>query len=312
MMSRRIISAIVLLVISFGACALEGDYKSRLSRDSILIGDQIDWSVIIDIKKGEVFELTEPEETPVPGVETISKMVLDTLKDKKDMLQIEAKMVVTSFDSGSYQLPDLVGILEHTDGTREAIVFEGPALEVTTIPIDTATYEIKDIKGQMTYPITFRELLPWFGLALLLAAIVWAAVRYIRHRRENRTFFGRPVVKDPAHIVALRELEKIRRQKLWQSDKQKQYYTEVTDTLREYIAERYGIATMERPSGEMLYDLRAQGVDAALYDEISDLFSRADLVKFAKYEATKEENEEAVPTAVRFVNSTYLQEIETN
>ena len=113
-------------------------------------------------------------------------------------------------------------------------------------------------------------------------------------------------------LLARGELEKIRRQKLWQSDKQKQYYTEVTDTLREYIAERYGIATMERPSGEMLYDLRAQGVDAALYDEISDLFSRADLVKFAKYEATKEENEEAVPTAVRFVNSTYLQEIETN
>ena len=50
MTSRRIISAIVLLVISFGACALEGDYKARLSRDSILIGDQIDWSVIIDIE----------------------------------------------------------------------------------------------------------------------------------------------------------------------------------------------------------------------------------------------------------------------
>ena len=110
--------------------------------------------------------------------------------------------------------------------------------------------------------------------------------------------------------MALRTLDKIRKAKLWQNDKQKQFYTEVTDALRVYIAGRYGIVAMERPSGEMLSDLKKQDIEAGLYDNIAELFSRADLVKFAKYQASQQENEAAIPDAVRFVNSTYMQEID--
>jgi hypothetical protein len=110
--------------------------------------------------------------------------------------------------------------------------------------------------------------------------------------------------------VALRDLEKIRKQKLWQNNKQKQFYTAVTDTLRYYISERFGIMTMERPSTEMLEDLKNQDVDEKTFDKIAALFGRADLVKFAKYEATAEENEETIPDAVQFVNATYVSQLE--
>ena len=244
------------------------------------------------------------------GVETIEKMKVDTVSNSRGKMKIEGRMKLTSFDSGSYFLPPVIVMLERVDGKIDTLFLDGPTLEVTTIPIDTATYELKDLKGQIKYPVTFKEIFPWLAALVLLAALVYLVVRIIKNRKENKTFFGKKIVQDPPHIVALRSLDKIRGQKLWQNGKQKQFYTGVTDALRLYIADRYGIVTLERPSGEMLEELSQQGIDEKLFAETSELFSRADLVKFAKYSASNEENEETIPVAVRFVNSTYMKDIE--
>ena len=118
------------------------------------------------------------------------------------------------------------------------------------------------------------------------------------------------MVKDPPHIVALRSLEKTRSQKLWQNGKQKQFYTQVTDALRQYIAQRYGIAALEQTSAEMFRDLSDKDIEPDLMEKTKELFATADFVKFAKHTATDQENENAIPTAIRFVNQTYMQEIE--
>ena len=307
---KRIMLLALLAFMSAGLSAQERASQTRLSRDTILIGDQIEWIIPLEMAPGEKYFLEDIADPPAPGVEIIKPLEIDTLKSARGRLAIEGKVILTSFDSGSYYLPPLIAMIERKSGAVDTLYMEGPTLEVTTVPIDTATYVVKDLKGQIKYPLKFKELLPWIGLALLLGLIIWALVRWIKMRRANRTFLGKPIVKDPPHIVALRTLDKIRKAKLWQNDKQKQFYTEVTDALRVYIAGRYGIVAMERPSGEMLSDLKKQDIEAGLYDNIAELFSRADLVKFAKYQASQQENEAAIPDAVRFVNSTYMQEID--
>ncbi|MBQ9583790.1 MAG: hypothetical protein IJR25_05650 [Bacteroidales bacterium] len=308
-MRRFLISAIVLLGASAAIRAQEADPATRLSRDTILIGDQIEWIIPLEMAPGEKYFLEDIADPPAPGVEIIKPLEMDTVSSSRRQLKIEGRVILTSFDSGSWFLPPLIAMIERESGKVDTLYMEGPTLEVTTVPIDTATYVIKDIKGQIKYPLKFREVVPWVLLALLLAAIIYVLVRWIKMRRANRTFLGKPIVKDPPHIVALRALDKIRKQKLWQNDKQKQFYTEVTDALRVYVAGRYGIVAMERPSREMLSDLRKQDIEPALYDKMEELFKRADLVKFAKYQASAEENEEVIPDAVRFVNATYMQEI---
>lgn len=308
-MRRFLISAIVLLGASAAIRAQEAVPATRLSRDTILIGDQIEWIIPLEMAPGEKYFLEDIADPPAPGVEIIKPLEMDTVSSSRRQLKIEGRVILTSFDSGSWFLPPLIAMIERESGKVDTLYMEGPTLEVTTVPIDTATYVIKDIKGQIKYPLKFREVVPWVLLALLLAAIIYVLVRWIKMRRANRTFLGKPIVKDPPHIVALRALDKIRKQKLWQNDKQKQFYTEVTDALRVYVAGRYGIVAMERPSREMLSDLRKQDIEPALYDKMEELFKRADLVKFAKYQASAEENEEVIPDAVRFVNATYMQEI---
>ena len=307
---RRLILTMMLLAACVAGRAQEGNPATRLSRDTILIGDQIEWIIPLEMAPGEKYFLEDIADPPAPGVEIIKPLQLDTVSNGRKSVKVEGKVILTSFDSGSYYLPPLIAMIERKSGAVDTLYMEGPTLEVTTVSIDTATYVIKDLKGQIKYPLKFKELLPWIGLALLLALIVWALVRWIKMSRANRTFLGKPIVKDPPHIVALRALDKIRKQKLWQNDKQKQFYTEVTDALRVYIADRYGIVALERPSREMLADLKKQDIEEALYGKMDELFTRADLVKFAKYLASAEENEEVIPDAVRFVNATYIKEID--
>ena len=309
---KKIIPLALTLLLGALTCVAQDDdaLRSRLSRDTILIGDQIEWTLDLNLAPGEQAMISKPGEAPVPGVEALSEMKLDTLAQKNGTMGLRGRIILTSFDSGSYDLPPLFVLKAHADGTVDTLTYAGPRLEVTTIPIDTATFKPYDIKGQIRYPITFKEVLPWIGLALLLAVVIWFLVRWIRYRRQNRDFFGKPVVKDPPHIVALRSLEKTRSQKLWQAGKQKQFYTQVTDALRQYIADRYDISAMEQTSAEMFRDLEDKEIDPALREKMKDLFTTADFVKFAKHTASDQENENAIPTAIRFVNETYVQQLE--
>lgn len=307
---KRFLAFIFLLASICASAQDDGTLQSRLSRDTILIGDQIEWLFDFGLQEGEELFLEKPSGTPVQGVETIREMSLDTISAKKGRMDLRGRVILTSFDSGSYILPDITAAIRRADGDIDTLLFEGPVLEVTTIPVDTATFQPYDIKGQIRYPLTVKEMLPWFGILLIVAAIIWFIARLVRRRRENRTFFGKPVVKDPPHIVALRSLEKTRGQKLWQNNKQKQFYTQVTDALRQYMADRYDIPALEETSAEIFQDLRNKQVEPQLMEKVKELFTTADYVKFAKHNASDLENEEAIPTAVRFVNETYMQQVE--
>lgn len=309
---KKYLLPVLLLALAAPLCRAQDDgaLRSRISRDSILIGDQVEWTLDFQLAPGEAVSISKPGAEPVPGVEALGEMALDTLSDKKGTLSLRGRIILTSFDSGSYVLPPLYVLMARADGSIDTLEYTGPRLAVNTIPIDTATFQPHDIKGQIRYPLTFREVVPWVGLALLVAALVWLLVRWIRLRRQNRDFFGKPVVKDPPHIVALRSLEKTRAQKLWQAGKQKQFYTQVTDALRQYIADRFDVAALEQTSAEMFRDLQDKDIEPELKEKLKDLFTTADFVKFAKHTASDQENENAIPTAIRFVNETYMKEIE--
>lgn len=192
----------------------------------------------------------------------------------------------------------------------DTLRFDMPSLNVLSVPVDTANFQIREIKGQMRYPLTFGEVFPWVLLGLFVIVVIYLITRYIIYRRQNKDFFGRSLHKDPPHIVALRRLEKLRGEKLWQNGKEKQFYTGVTETLRTYIEARYSVSAMEKTSSEIMEELKDKEIEEKIYGRLEDLFKLSDLVKFAKYSPGIEENEEVIPTAVSFVNSTFMQTLE--
>jgi len=280
-----------------------------VQKDTLLIGDQKLLIFNAQIKEGDKFLFPAPKNPVTEGVEIIGAPKVDTIGIKDGVIDLRSELIVTSFDSGSYRLPPLPAYHIKSSGETDTLWFEGGSLEVTTIQIDTTTYKPFDVKDQLNYPFSVKEVAPWAGIALLAAILIFIIYKVIKNRRENRDIFGRVKVEDPAHIAALKELEKIRNGKLWLRD-QKQFYTDVTDVLREYMEKRYSMQTMEKTSNEILDELSKVNMEPKIYLELEELFKLSDLVKFAKYRAEDHECERIIPMAVRFINSTFLQEIE--
>ena len=110
-----------------------------------------------------------------------------------------------------------------------------------------------------------------------------------------------------AHIIALRDLTRLKDDKLWQHDKVKSYYTILTDILRLYLWNRYSIRTLERTSEEILDSLKASNFkDNELFDSLKDIFYTSDLVKFAKFKPIADEHETCLSGAYGFVDKTKL------
>jgi hypothetical protein len=302
----------VLFISLFASFIMYGQevIDSKLSKDTILIGDQIEWFSRIKLPKGVSIKVDSLANPIVEGVELIEQVRIDTLTNKRKFSDIEIKATITSFDSGSYLIPQKTFYFYKNELLTDSVVIGPFPLEVTTIPVDTTSFELNNIKGQFTYPVSFKEILPWILLVLIVAAMVYLIYKIIKNRRENKTIFGRPIIKDPPHIVALRTLDKIRNDQLWQNNKTKQFYTSVTDALRQYLEGRFNISAMERTSKEIIEELNGIELPKNEFEQLKELFELADLVKFAKYASSVEENEKAIPTAVRFVNATFLQEIE--
>lgn len=285
-------------------------------RDSVLIADQLLYGFELkQVEEGTLFALPEwKNDEKGGGVRVVKPWTVDTVKvtrQKKDMprlLDIRGGLVITSFDEGTYDLPPIMLGRLSKDGVIDTLVFDPMRLEVRTMPVDTATFVPHDIKGQIRYPLTFKEVLPWLAAFWLVAVLVILAVcLMIMYRRKGDPAFVR---KDPPHIVALRKLDQYRGSKLWAPEKQKAFYSGVTDALREYMSSRYGVSALEMTTAEIFADMKDTDAPKELLAEVKELFERADFVKFAKYVASDDDNASVLPLAVRFVTETYQTEVE--
>ena len=277
-------------------------------RDSMLIADQFRYGIELKDVTEEtplalpVFELEK--ETPLKIVTSwqMDSTRVSKRKESPARYDIKAYMVMTAFMGGTYELPDIPVLL---DG--DTLIFKAhEPLEVKELPIDMETFEPNDIKGQVKFPYTFKEVFPWVAGILLGLAAIASLVYYLIRRRKAAEGAK---ASDPPHIRALRQLDKLRGEKYWKPEQQKFFYSGVTDALREYIAARYGVGAMEMTTAEIFEDLKGSDIPKDLYEEMKELFERADFVKFAKYIASDEDNAKVLPGAVRFVTETYQQEI---
>ena len=290
----------------------DGSFLTQVTpRDSVLIADRLRYGFVLSgVEEGMGIALPEVKDSLMYGVEVLSPWKIDTLRTEgkdRNVHTIRGSLTITSFDEGRYLLPAIPLLKKSPQGGVDTVWFEPQLLDVRTMPVDTATFVIHDIKDQVRYPVTFRETVPWVGLGLGVIGLVILAVWLFRRFRKQKE---EEAAKEPAHIRALRRLDKFRGDKYWEPERQKAFYSGVTDTLRDYIDDRYGIGAMEMTTAEFLPLLKKQSLTPDLYDGLKDLFERADMIKFAKHTATREENAEVLPLAVRFVTSTYQSEIE--
>lgn len=302
------ISALALELIPGGQAFL----RQLQARDSILVADQVEYGFCLDsISRGTMLYLPDFSKTSNDTLTLVRNWQIDTVRNhrRSGMVDIRACIVLAPFEEGEYRLPP-IPVVRVIGDNADTLLFDPMSMEVKTMPVDTSTFQIHDLKGQVRYPVTAAEVIPWVAAAWLLAALGIMAGCLLVMRRKRAD--GADVHRDPAYIVALRQLDKYRGDRFWAPERQKQFYSGITDTLKTYIDERFGIDAPEMTTAELFDALKSDaGLTPDLYMELKDLFERADFVKFAKHTASDEENAQALPVAVRFVTSTYQTELES-
>jgi hypothetical protein len=158
--------------------------------------------------------------------------------------------------------------------------------------------EFHDITG----PFDYFLLQPWMifcavaALLLLVGLTTWLIKRW-----RNR-----PVVTKTPRERALDLLARIETE----IDKLTpyQFSIRVSDILRRYVTEQYQLPVTRQTSVEFLSALSASSPfssdDQAL---LRDFLNRCDLIKFARYEATREDSRLLLDEASRFVKGGVLE-----
>jgi hypothetical protein len=281
----------------------EPSITSRLQRDTILIGDQITFS--IEVRSTMPLRVVFPNfpDSLGNGVEVVSQPTIDSLIKPTDR-RYRLNLLVTAFDSGVFVVPS-IPVLLASGGTIDTLFTQPHALYVNLVPRDTTLKEIYDIKPPIAEPLTFAEVAPLAGSGLLLAALIVLLILYLKSRKQNKPFLNLFKPKEPPHLVALRELEQLRNEKLWANENHKLFYTRLVDILRKYMEGRFGINAPEQTTSEILSELERIEYDFGhLKEELRELLVLSDLVKFAKHVPLIQENEKNMNFAFDFVNST--------
>ena len=299
--SVRMLLLVVCLLTGFTAGAQQTLIDVKVDTADILVGEQTTLHVTVTTDPNRRIIIPLPSDTLMTGVEVISVSDADsTVADGR--LVIRRDILVTSFDSSLYLLPPFIAI----DGA-DTIASNQVALKVSTVPVDVDNPEkFYDIKDVWKPPFVLADYYPWiFGVltALFLICVIGYLVqRYRRHRSEVPVKPAEPEL--PPYETAIRELDSIKDQKLWQQGLNKEYYTQVTDTLRRYISRRYGVNAMEKTSEEILAIIERETDERSVYDTLRQVLRLSDYVKFAKLHPLPDENDESMRNAYLFVNQT--------
>ncbi|HPF93673.1 MAG TPA: hypothetical protein PLV65_07040, partial [Tenuifilaceae bacterium] len=279
-------------------------FNASVTADSILIGDQVDLSIWAQVPNNYSISFPVFVDTIVTGIEVLNNPRIDTTILDDQRVEYSFKVKITSFDEGFYRIPPFA--LPFSSGNAIDTARTSPIwFLVSSLPPDTTIADIYDIKLPYSEPYTFAELAPWIGGGLLLIGLVAFLFYYISRRKKNKPIFFPPKPAEPAHVVALRQLDKIREEKLWNTDNHKEYHTALTNIIRQYIEDRFAVYAMEQTTDEIVKSLRNENViPKELLLQLSENLSLSDLVKFARYTPLVSENETGLQFGYKFVNQT--------
>jgi len=307
----RIFAAMGLLI-AFTTTGYGQKVKVSAALDSlnILIGDQINLRLEAELTKEAKVTFPAIPDSLDGKIEVLKRSAIDTTRLKDQGMKLVQQVLVTCFDSGQYRVPPFRFDISEP-GKNDSLFTNWLVLNVMTFKIDSTKGPV-DIKPPYEAPLTLKEVTPYILGIILIGALLFLILYSIKRKKKNQPLFVRPPKpKEPAHLVALRELDRIKSEKIWQKDKIKEYYSEVTEVLRVYIEERFEIPAMEQTSTEILtsFEVNRNLLSDRTLQYLTRILPLADLVKFAKYYPLPDDHSIVLANAYLFVNETTPAEV---
>lgn len=280
--------------------------KAAIDSIEIFIGQQAKLTVDVTADRGAkvVYPTYERAQFITPGVEVLGSTDADTALIDNGMMTVSKTFTITSFDEKLYAIPGMKVSVDGKAYTANQLALKVIPVEVDTLHLDKF-FPPKDVQDN---PFDWSEWSGVFGMSAIVLLLCMLCCYLVVCLKQNKPVIVRirVIKKVLPHQKALTVIEKLRKEKLNSSENQKEYYTQLTDALRQYIKERFGFNAMEMTSSEILDRLHETG-DQKMLDELKELFYTADLVKFAKYSTLLNENDMNLVNAINFIDQTKIE-----
>jgi hypothetical protein len=316
---RRATLVVLAILFFTPISAQRASVQATVQPTEILIGEQALINLKVITPKDKTIQFPVYEKEIVPGIEVITMLPPDTTVEN-NVMTLNFKYVVTSFDSTLYHIPHMP-VFDGVDtiySNSFGLKVSSPQLSDSTLAylekinkgetdsIDFEQLQLHDIKPVRNVPFVWTDYLwgLWIVLGIMMLIALIGLIVYLVLKKKRKGYIFKPPVVLPAHVRAIQQLDKLKEEKIWQQGREKEFYSKLTDILRNYLVEREDINAMEMTSGEILNEVRKLLEVESVYNNLKQILSTADLVKFAKYKPYPDENDLSMVNAYFFVNQT--------
>ena len=296
-----IISLVLLLQVS-AATAQNVILNAKLDTFAMRIGEQTRARLELSIDSGYNVVLPELEkEKLVEGIEVLeSKEYSQNVNGgRKKYIQ---EYLITSFDSTRYEIPPFEVVVDKDTFASNRLILDVYSVEIDTANINNIAGPAEVVDVQLTWEEVRDAIYLAIILILVAVALVMTTISLIKNKPIIRIVKVKP--KLPSHVIAINRIDEIRNnESLSAEGNEKEYYTQLTDVLREYMHDRFGIDAQEMTTSEIIDEL-LKIKDKESIKELKEILEVADLVKFAKMKPDERENRLNMTNAIEFVNET--------
>lgn len=249
-------------------------FEALPSKDRILIGEPFDLKLEARVPANAAFKWPEFQVDTLKEFEILEIGKLDTALENNTWVLTQS-LQLTSFDSGFFVTPPLQLLAGLDTLSTDPILIQ---VGMPEIEAEVPLYDIKDLQAA---PIDWIRVMwiAFFVLVLLLAIYMIYKTYRIKKQQPN---YAQKLPTIPAHETALAALKALQAKALWEREAFKPHYDELTHIFKVYLASRYGMATLELTSSELLQKLRARGLMHHFGAGIEQVLFAADMAKFAK------------------------------
>jgi hypothetical protein len=280
-MKRNIFFSFICFLLSH---AVQGQSVSvKADKYKVLIGQKINLEFSVVPTAG--FDVLWPvlDLDSIAVFEIITKHDIDTVLDEAGIINYyKKKLEVTCFQPGMQRFPSM--LFQFRDAKNGQIIDKKTdelLITINTVDVDT-TEEIKALKDIMAAPFDIEEWLPWIGLVAAILLLLGLFLLWYFKRVKPQLASAPPKIIVPPYQLLMARLDEIKKEQIWKKGLVKQYYSDITDALRSYIESEWKIRAMELTSDEILFLLASHPDFDEVRNDLKTLFSKSDLVKFAK------------------------------
>jgi hypothetical protein len=263
----------IFLFISAIGFAQKPMVKAEIDTTNIRIGEQFQLKISVAETKNVILS-----EIRLKGLEIIDSTGIDTLKNS-----LIRRYILTGFDSGAFYIPQQQIFVKN-----QAFLTDSLLINVATVRIDTAKVKKFPIKSIKQEPYTFDDFSIYIYLILAILTIIGFWVYWFVVRKRKSTIETPTYKAIPAYEEALLKLTALDEKLLWQNNKTKEYYSELTEIVRGYIERELNVPALEKTTDEVLEMVKAfiksdtTETSKETISILKNLLRSADLVKFAK------------------------------